>query len=169
MNDEIKLSPIGEHIRKYREAQSMTRQELADKIGISLSSYKRIITGAPINLDTAILIADALGISLDDLVGRAAPAPASGAEISRALIAEQAARIEEKDKQLADCKETIRAQRRSIKRYTIFFMAVLAALVFVMLFDITNGHVGYVRYDDAHRVDYQDYGADDSGHAFDWF
>ena len=143
------LSPLGVNIRRYREQNHLTQDALADLAGVSVSTLKRILSGQSPNLDTAIRLADALHVSLDDLVGRSSPTPAGAAEISQELISVYKARLEEKEQLIADQDETIRVQRRSNRRYQIFIMAVLAALLVVVLFDILNGNVGYVRYSTA--------------------
>ena len=59
----------GQRIRDLRTAGNMTRQNLADKIGISLDALRKIergVNGAKI--DTLVSIAELFHISLDYLV-----------------------------------------------------------------------------------------------------
>lgn len=93
------LSHIGSIIHAYRTSKNITRQELADLCGISLTTLNRIKSGeTSINLDTAIRIASVLQVSLDELVGLpTTPAipPTITAQLSslETLAAEQAATI----------------------------------------------------------------------------
>lgn len=55
---------IGRNIRKYRKQNNMTQQELADKIGKSLSAVKKYETGrVAFTLDVLKAIASALNVS----------------------------------------------------------------------------------------------------------
>ncbi|GAA2945826.1 MULTISPECIES: helix-turn-helix domain-containing protein [Streptomyces] len=60
---------IGDHIRTARRAAGLTQEQVALRIGMDRATYNRIEQGhsAPL-IDSLILIADALGIELSDLV-----------------------------------------------------------------------------------------------------
>ena len=58
-------------IKEIRLKRKMTQAEMAEKIGIWQTAYSHYETGArDITLETAIKIADILGVSLDYLAGR---------------------------------------------------------------------------------------------------
>ena len=62
---------IGESIRKAREAQGFTRKKLSAKSGVSASTIYNWETDKFIpSIFTLICVADVLGVSLDELVGR---------------------------------------------------------------------------------------------------
>lgn len=62
---------VGEAMRKAREAKGFTQRKLAAKVGITNTTISNCETDRHYpNLFTVISIADVLGISLDDLVGR---------------------------------------------------------------------------------------------------
>ena len=63
---------LGDNIRKYRVKNSMTQQALADKIGYSKKTVSKWeCNQSQPNIDTLLLIADALGVDANALVGYA--------------------------------------------------------------------------------------------------
>lgn len=66
-----KTLTIGQAIRKARKAKKVTQDELAEKTGYYRSIISRWEKDAQTPKITAIIdIADALGVSIDELVGR---------------------------------------------------------------------------------------------------
>lgn len=62
---------IGANIRKIRKSKSMKLKELAEKAGYSYNHIRKVETDIHIpKITTAIDIADVLGVTLDELVGR---------------------------------------------------------------------------------------------------
>jgi len=66
------MKQLGSRIRRLREAQSLTQNELAKKVGLGQSGLSKLERGAAGDLraKTLIKIAKVLGISLDVLAGR---------------------------------------------------------------------------------------------------
>ncbi len=140
---------IGKVIHEYRTKNGISHQKLADLCGVSPSTLQRVKMGeTALNIDTAIRIADILGISLDELAGRGEHRALSEADrltiaTLESRMAEQSRTIEsqqhtiallEKDiegkAQLIDSHaKTIFEQRKSIKRNDIFRNCLLAAFV----------------------------------------
>ena len=59
----------GLRIRKLRSERNMTRQYLADKIGVSLDALRKIETGVNgAKIDTLVNIADLFHVELDYLI-----------------------------------------------------------------------------------------------------
>lgn len=58
---------VDNHIKKYRQAKSITLQHLADMSGIPVSTINDIEHGAEPRVLTAIRIAKALGVSVERL------------------------------------------------------------------------------------------------------
>lgn len=59
----------GIRVKELRTVRNMTRQQLAEKIGISVDALRKIETGANgAKIDTLVNIADFFNISLDYLV-----------------------------------------------------------------------------------------------------
>ncbi|MFD8404683.1 helix-turn-helix domain-containing protein [Streptomyces anulatus] len=69
---------IGDRIRAARLAAGYTQEQVALRIGMDRATYNRIEQGhAAALVDSLILIADAIGVPLSDLVREEGP-PASG-------------------------------------------------------------------------------------------
>jgi transcriptional regulator with XRE-family HTH domain len=66
------LPPIGERLKRLREESGLTQRELADRAELTLSLVTKIEQGVNRNLrmQTLVALADALDITLDELVGR---------------------------------------------------------------------------------------------------
>ena len=70
-NDEQFLKDLGERIRELRKARGMTQEELADTLGVTqalIASYETARRSIP--LRKLVVLADALGISIEEVVGR---------------------------------------------------------------------------------------------------
>jgi transcriptional regulator with XRE-family HTH domain len=68
---EVPMASIGENIRKLRKARKMTQAKLAELTGIdekSISFYENGKRNVP--SDCLVPLADALGVTVDVLVGR---------------------------------------------------------------------------------------------------
>jgi len=79
-NDNAAGPSLGARIRRYREDKGLTQTALADAAGLSKTYLSELESGAgrrPSG-DVLLRIADALGVSIADLLGRHV-APASGA------------------------------------------------------------------------------------------
>lgn len=64
---------IGQRIRKHRRAQRLSQEELAERIGISVTHMSHIETGnTKLSLPVLVDIAGVLGVHTDDLLFDAA-------------------------------------------------------------------------------------------------
>lgn len=62
---------IGDNLRDARLQRNLTQEKLAERAGIDRQAVGRIEAGhGAARLDTLLLLADALGVSLADLVRR---------------------------------------------------------------------------------------------------
>ena len=60
---------IGQKIRKFRKAQNLSQEELAEKIGISTTHMSHIETGnTKLSLPVFVELAEALNVQADDLL-----------------------------------------------------------------------------------------------------
>lgn len=62
---------LAENLKKRREEYELSQEELAKKVGIDRATISRYEAGYKVpSLYTTVAIADALNISVDELVGR---------------------------------------------------------------------------------------------------
>ena len=65
---------IGQRIRKYRKAQGISQEQLAEQIGISVTHMSHIETGnTKLSLPVFADIASVLDVRADDLLGKDMP------------------------------------------------------------------------------------------------
>ena len=84
----IALAAFGDNVTRARKARSLSRAELADKIGSSapvVGRYERAEMTPSVEI--AAKLADALGVSLDYLTGRTSAAATADDEALRRLEA----------------------------------------------------------------------------------
>lgn len=120
---------------KARKTQlKLTAQELADLSGVSLATVNNILCGrtpAP-GIDTAATLIQAIGGSLDEACGLTAPPPqpAPTACDTCKLVKLYRERAKQKD------------------RYVLVLFGVcsffVAVILFVLLYDLFNPHIGYI-------------------------
>jgi transcriptional regulator with XRE-family HTH domain len=63
---------LSKRVKEYRKQKGLTQQKLAEKTGLSFNTITKIEQGigdSP-TLKTLVKLADALGVSIDELVGR---------------------------------------------------------------------------------------------------
>ena len=63
---------LAKRVKEYRKQKGLTQQKLAEKTGLSFNTITKIEQGigdSP-TLKTLVKLADALGVSIDELVGR---------------------------------------------------------------------------------------------------
>jgi len=63
---------LSKRVKEYRKQKGFTQQKLAEKTGLSFNTITKIEQGigdSP-TLKTLVKLADALGVSIDELVGR---------------------------------------------------------------------------------------------------
>lgn len=60
---------IGQRIRKYRKASNLSQEQLAEKVGISVTHMSHIETGnTKLSLPVLVKIADALSVQTDAII-----------------------------------------------------------------------------------------------------
>src|SRR5262245_57313723 len=69
MNDEKQLPPLAQRLRRLREARGLSQMELAVKAKLSLSAIFQVEQGRKedVRASTLLAIAQALGVSMDEL------------------------------------------------------------------------------------------------------
>ena len=70
----VNYNSLGERIRIARTTKKLTQERLAEKIGVSTNFISQIERGiSKMSVKSIVLIADALGTSVDSLLGRVTP------------------------------------------------------------------------------------------------
>jgi transcriptional regulator with XRE-family HTH domain len=65
---------MGERLQALRKAAGMSQSDLARAIGVSVKTYQPWDQGKrTFTFETAVKLADALGVTLDELAGRKPP------------------------------------------------------------------------------------------------
>lgn len=138
------LTPFGARIRRWRESRDMSQQELADRLHITVNTLKHYLSGVTSpSMDVIVCLADLMDVSIDELLGREGYSQSDrdliaarqkieelrreNAALHEALASSHA-RIKDKDAHIRDLDETVRTQRTSIKRSSIFMIALATAL-----------------------------------------
>lgn len=122
---------ILKNLAALKEARKLTNQQIADLSGVPLSTVTRIFNGQTDNpsFQTIIDIVTALDGSLDEIMGLKKPETP-----------------EENDKLILLYQETLRNRERSIRKLFACLCAIIAVVLFILIFDMLNGNMGYVRY-----------------------
>jgi len=73
--DILSSDVLAKNVKKYRIQQGWSQDKMARAANVPYSTYLKIESGVTRNpsLQTAVNIADALGIDLDNLIGRTIP------------------------------------------------------------------------------------------------
>lgn len=154
--------PYLSKFKDKRDELGLKNAEISALSGIPLSTVNRFFSEEHTNPSFANIagIAVVLGISLDELIGmkeqnetpihpKIESTISSYGELVKdkeMMIAEKDLRIQEKDEIIArlvtDKKNHIK-ERHLLLNIIVILAAILA---FVLLFDLANGHIGYIRY-----------------------
>jgi len=70
--DSLSSKTLASNIKKYRQKSGLSQDQLARKAGIPYSTFLKIESGYTPNpsIQAVLNIAEALGVSIDELVGR---------------------------------------------------------------------------------------------------
>lgn len=121
---------LAHRLVQLKEKSGLTNQQIVDKSGVPLSTVTRILNGQtdnPSYRNVADIVIAMKG-SLDDIEGIEHP--------------------EEKtpDKVLELYERTIDQKNRYIKFLFITCVVLMSVIIIVLLIDILNGNIGFVRY-----------------------
>ena len=120
-----------EDLKKMKEERKLTTKQISELSGIPESTISRILSGQTDNpsFDTICALVRAMGGSLDEFTGIQS---STDAPESLALVDLYEKIIDEKN--------------RLIKWLLIVCCILIAVFVFIVLFDLINGNVGFVQY-----------------------
>lgn len=147
---QTQLTHFAARVRRWREAHDMSQQDLADHLHITVNTLKNYLSGTTTpSLDAIVRLSDLMEVPIDDLLGREGyshtdrdliAAREKIDELRREIaalheaLASSHARIKDKDAHILYLSDTIRTQRISIKRSSIFMISLSAALAISVLF-----------------------------------
>ena len=147
--------PYLEKFKAARDEKKLSNATIAMLSNTSLSTVTRFFqgNGKRLSIDTAASIASILDVSLDETFGIGTPAQKPLDPHVEAVITSYTELMKEKDERLKEQEETIKQLRvdkvkmQKEKSKVLTFALVFAAVViFILLFDMMNGHFGYFRY-----------------------
>ena len=124
---------IIDKIKEEKESQAVTNQELSDQSGVPIGTIARIMARSAdgANYTTVIALCRALHISVDEFEG----------------IETDGKPVAQNDRRIFWYMERIMGTKDRWIR-TLFFccFGLVAVVVFLLIFDIVNPYIGYVRY-----------------------
>lgn len=138
---------VSAKLKELKEQKGMTNEEISEVSGIPENTVAKIISGSTQDprLESVIRIVIALGGSLDVITGIATPDEAIPSRVEQTMT-NYAELLREKDERIRDKDRALRTARRDRTILLVAFICVLLAIIGVLLFDLLNGHVGFVRY-----------------------
>lgn len=124
-----------ERLVELKNARNLTNQQISDISGVPLSTVTRIMNGSGEgNFQTVCDIVKALDGSLDDLVG-----------IRKEVEVTEETPLQA-DPLIELYKNMLNQKDKWIKTLFIALAFVIAVFLFILMYDILNGSIGYVRY-----------------------
>lgn len=103
---------IGQRIRKYRKAQGISQEQLAERVGVSVTHMSHIETGnTKLSLPVFVAIADSQNVRADDLLSSGQ----KGEDSSRAEIAEMLNGCTAQ--QIRVIKDIVKATKTAFRKY----------------------------------------------------
>lgn len=131
---------ISEKLKALKTEKNLTTQQLSELSGLPVSSISRILSGqtdSPGFLTVADLVR-AMGGSLDEIAGLKAPEPQKVPEPPKVS--------DEYQEVIKLYERSIAAKNAWIHKLAITCCVLVSVIIFITLFDILNGSVGFVRY-----------------------
>ena len=140
--------PYIDRLKALKEQKHLTNAEIATLSHIPLATITRIFSGGTPNpsFETFAGIATALGVSLDEIAGLKSPDEEAVPSRVEMTINSYVELLKEKDDRIRELKEEKQQERREKARLMLFFAIFTTIVLFILAFDIMNGHFGYFRY-----------------------
>lgn len=123
-------------MQALKDETKMTYQDIADKSGVPISTVKRIFSGRTPDpgVTTVIAIVEAMGGTADDIKGD--PSDSDSSEYISPKSIEQLCAVYER---------SLRDKNRLIKAQFITIVAMIAVLLFFLIWDLCNPNIGFIR------------------------
>ena len=153
--------PYLEPYKEAKKAQNLTNNDIAVRSGTPLTTVTKFFNEGSKNPSAITMsnISRVLGVSMDEVFGLKQPEnkldPNTEAIINSytEIIKEKDAHIKEQSERILEQNETIKQMRiDKVKKQKkdilllVLFVLFIAPMVFLLLFDLMNGHFGYFRY-----------------------
>lgn len=124
-----------EDLKKLKLERDLTTKQISELSGIPESTISRILSGQTDNpsFDTISAIVKAMGGSLDQMTGLHAASDNNDTTADLSPLITLYERV-------------VAEKNRYIKLLVTISCVLVGILVFILLFDITNGAVGFIRY-----------------------
>lgn len=144
-----------EYLKALKEKSSLTYADISEISDVPLTTVTRIFSGATPNptFDTVTRITVALGGSLDLIAGIKSNDDRTTSTVVEKTILSYVELLKEKDERIKDKNENLEslkaeklAERKEKHRLAIFTAVFVCFVLFVLIFDMLNGHFGYFRY-----------------------
>lgn len=123
-------------MQALKDETKMTYQDIADKSGVPISTVKRIFSGRTPDpgVTTVIAIVEAMGGTADDI--QSTPSDSNDGEYISPKSIEQLCAVYER---------SLRDKNRLIKAQFITIVAMIAVLLFFLIWDLCNPNIGFIR------------------------
>lgn len=123
-------------MQALKDETKMTYQDIADKSGVPISTVKRIFSGRTPDpgVTTVIAIVEAMGGTADDI--QSTPPDSDDGEYISPKSIEQLCAVYER---------SLRDKNRLIKAQFITIVAMIAVLLFFLIWDLCNPNIGFIR------------------------
>ena len=121
-------------MQAMKDETKMTYQDIADKSGVPISTVKRIFSGRTPDpgVTTVIAIVEAMGGTADDIQSTSL----NGGEYISPKSIEQLCAVYER---------SLRDKNRLIKAQFITIVAMIAVLLFFLIWDLCSPNIGFIR------------------------
>ena len=134
---------IFERLRALREKSGMTLGQVAEKANMPESTVNRILSGKTRNptIINVVTLVKAMGGTLADVFDDDAKINTQ-LEVPQAVVSD----IERKNMEVIELYKSIIASKdKTIKLLTYVLLGVSSVIIFLLLFDLFNGGIGYFR------------------------
>lgn len=123
-------------MQALKDETKMTYQDIADKSGVPISTVKRIFSGRTPDpgVTTVIAIVEAMGGTADDI--QSTPLDSNDGEYISPKSIEQLCAVYER---------SLRDKNRLIKAQFITIVAMIAVLLFFLIWDLCCPNIGFIR------------------------
>lgn len=123
-------------MQALKDETKMSYQDIADKSGVPISTVKRIFSGRTPDpgVTTVIAIVEAMGGTADDI--QSTPSDSDSSEYISSKSIEQLCAVYER---------SLRDKNRLIKAQFITIVAMIAVLLFFLIWDLCCPNIGFIR------------------------